>query len=129
PGRTRRDEDVDLEVHELGREARKPLRPALRVADLQCQVPPLDIAELAQALRERSQSGIRPRHVLEAAHQEADMPDLGRRLRFGSEWAGEDSENEKGDGQLAHGPPPDGRDATPRGRPGSTARIKPRKIL
>src|SRR6266542_2586374 len=49
-GRTRGDQHVHLEADELRAERGKPLRSALRIPDLQRDVPALDVAELAQAL-------------------------------------------------------------------------------
>jgi hypothetical protein len=49
--------DFDLEAHELGRQFSKLLRPFLRIAQLNDQIPSLDKARLSQAFPERFHSG------------------------------------------------------------------------
>src|SRR4029077_18713127 len=91
------DENVDLESDQLGRERLKSLGSALRVTDLQDDVAALDVTELAETLKERSESDVGPCSFPESARQEADPPDLPRRLRLGSERRGQDAGSQRGE--------------------------------
>jgi len=80
-GRAPRDNDVNLERHQLGRELGKPIRLPLRIPALEGQVLPLDVSELVQALVEWLENGCRMRSG--AGHQEAypgHLPGLANRL-------------------------------------------------
>src|SRR5262249_371764 len=81
----------------------------LSISVLDQDVSALDVTEITQSLtRGLGQVGA----TGQAARQVAYSSDLRRRLR---QRCGEGGEGERGDGQAGHGPPPDGRDATPGG--------------
>ena len=91
------DENVDLASDQLGRERRKSLGSTLRVTDLQDDVAALDVTVLAETLKERSESDVGACSFPEPACQEADPPDLPRRLRLGGERRGQDAGSQRGE--------------------------------
>ena len=99
-GRRRRDDDVDLQPDQLGREVGQPVEPTLRESILDDDVLALDPPELTQPFPERlagtAVTGGR------AGREEADPIDLPRRLRLGGERRGEEAEGASDEGSPVH---------------------------
>ena len=88
-----RDDDIDLETDELGRQVEQPFTPALGPAFLDEDVLVLDVAELAQAVP-KGLDGYRGPLCAGAVAKEADSPDRPRRLRLGRQWRRQEGEDE-----------------------------------
>ncbi len=84
-----RDDHVDREPHELGREGGKPFAAVPVPSALDDDVLALDVAEVSQPLEECPPEMRRRRAVRGGPPEKADAMDLRRRLRFHDERRGE----------------------------------------
>ncbi len=94
--RSHRDDDIDLETGEFGRQSRKALDSPVRRSVFNQDVLALHIAVLAQSLPQ----GVDPRRLkrLERPGHQVTYPcNLPRLLRFGGERRGEDGTRDAGD--------------------------------
>jgi hypothetical protein len=89
---SKRDNDIDLEPNELGRELAEALRTSLRPTIVDRDVVTLGPAELAQPLRKGGEQFACGRRC--AWDQEPDLPRL-RRLHLSRKWRGEEAARQR----------------------------------
>ena len=90
-GRPCRDDDLDGEAHELGRQGGEPLVLPLGIAELQDEIIPLHIAEGAQLLPEDLKIGI---GAAAPASESTDAMHVRRLLRLGRAWGDEETHDQ-----------------------------------